>query len=50
VFTPHLGGQTVDAQRRVATDVAESVGMALSGGEIRDAVNLSSGGQHAAES
>lgn len=43
VFTPHLGGQTVDAQRRVATDVAESVGRALSGGEIRDAVNTVDG-------
>jgi hypothetical protein len=30
----------VDAQRRVATDVAESIGLALSGGEIRDAVNV----------
>jgi len=40
VFSPHLGGQTVDAQRRVATDVAESIGLALSGGEIRDAVNV----------
>lgn len=40
VFAPHLGGQTVDAQRRVATDVAESIGIALSGGEIRDAVNM----------
>ncbi len=43
VVSPHLGGQTVDAQRRVATDVAESVGMALSGGEIRDAVNAAFG-------
>ncbi|HKW15782.1 MAG TPA: hydroxyacid dehydrogenase [Candidatus Krumholzibacteria bacterium] len=40
VFSPHLGGQTVDAQRRVATDVAESIGLALSRGEIRDAVNV----------
>jgi D-3-phosphoglycerate dehydrogenase len=39
VFAPHLGGQTADAQRRVATDVAESIGLALSRGEIRDAVN-----------
>lgn len=39
VFSPHLGGQTVDAQRRVATDVAESIGRALTSGEIRDAVN-----------
>ena len=38
VFAPHLGGTTVDAQRRVATDVAESIGMALARGEIRDAV------------
>lgn len=40
VFSPHLGGQTSDAQRRVATDVAESIGRALTKGEIRDAVNL----------
>ncbi|HEX6791575.1 MAG TPA: hydroxyacid dehydrogenase [Candidatus Krumholzibacteria bacterium] len=40
VLTPHLGGQTVDAQRRVATDVAESIGIALTSGEIRDAVNV----------
>jgi len=39
VFTPHLGAATVDAQRRVATDVAESIGLALTTGEIRDAVN-----------
>ncbi len=39
VFAPHLGAATVDAQRRVATDVAESIGMALVRGEIRDAVN-----------
>jgi phosphoglycerate dehydrogenase-like enzyme len=43
VFSPHLGGQTVDAQRRVATDVAESIGLALSRGEIRDAVNVVQG-------
>jgi D-3-phosphoglycerate dehydrogenase len=39
VLSPHLAGQTVDAQRRVATDVAESIGRALTSGEIRDAVN-----------
>jgi D-3-phosphoglycerate dehydrogenase len=39
VFAPHLGAATVDAQRRVATDVAESIGLALARGEIRDAVN-----------
>lgn len=39
VFAPHLGAATIDAQRRVATDVAESIGLALTGGEIRDAVN-----------
>lgn len=39
VFTPHLGAATTDAQRRVATDVAESIGLALTRGEIRDAVN-----------
>ncbi|HEU4928669.1 MAG TPA: hydroxyacid dehydrogenase, partial [Candidatus Krumholzibacteria bacterium] len=39
VFAPHLGAATIDAQRRVATDVAESIGLALARGEIRDAVN-----------
>ncbi len=39
VFTPHLGAVTAEAQQRVATDVAESIGLALSRGEIRDAVN-----------
>ena len=39
VFTPHLGAATTDAQRRVATDVAESIGLALARGEIRDAIN-----------
>jgi D-3-phosphoglycerate dehydrogenase len=43
IVSPHLGGQTVDAQRRVATDVAESIGIALSGGEIRDAINVVGG-------
>jgi len=40
VFAPHLGGSTADAQLRVATDVAESIGLALVRGEIRDAVNV----------
>ena len=39
VFSPHLGAATTDAQERVATDVAESIGLALARGEIRDAVN-----------
>ncbi len=39
VFAPHLGAATTDAQRKVATDVAESIGLALAKGEIRDAVN-----------
>jgi D-3-phosphoglycerate dehydrogenase len=39
VFTPHLGAATLDAQQRVATDVAESIGLALTRGQIRDAVN-----------
>ena len=39
VFTPHLGAATAEAQVRVATEVAESVAMALSGDGIRDAVN-----------
>ena len=44
VFTPHLGAATIDAQRRVATDVAESIGLALARGEIRDAVNAPAAG------
>ena len=45
VFAPHLGAATIDAQRRVATDVAESIGLALSRGEIRDAVNAPASGR-----
>jgi D-3-phosphoglycerate dehydrogenase / 2-oxoglutarate reductase len=40
VFAPHLGGSTAEAQLRVATDVAESIGMALVRGEVRDGVNV----------
>ena len=39
VLTPHLGAATTEAQLRVATYVAESVGEALANGVIRDAVN-----------
>jgi D-3-phosphoglycerate dehydrogenase len=39
VFTPHLGAATGEAQLRVATDIAEAVAVALSGGGVRDAVN-----------
>jgi D-3-phosphoglycerate dehydrogenase len=43
VFTPHLGAATKDAQIRVAVDAARNVADALSGGEIRDAVNTPDG-------
>ena len=39
VFTPHIGAATREAQVRVAVDVARNVADALTGGEIRDAVN-----------
>ncbi len=39
VFTPHLGAATGEAQLRVAVEVAKAVAEALSGREIRNAVN-----------
>lgn len=38
VFTPHLGGATPEARVRVAVHIAESIAMALCGGELRDVV------------
>jgi len=43
VFTPHIGAATVEAQLRVATDVAEAVAEALTHGVLRDAVNAPKG-------
>jgi D-3-phosphoglycerate dehydrogenase len=43
VFTPHIGAATVEAQLRVATDVAEAVAEALTRGVLRDAVNAPNG-------
>jgi D-3-phosphoglycerate dehydrogenase len=43
VFTPHIGAATVEAQLRVATDVAEAVAEALTRGVLRDAVNAPKG-------
>ncbi|MDH3471696.1 MAG: phosphoglycerate dehydrogenase, partial [Acidimicrobiia bacterium] len=40
VHTPHLGASTVEAQRDVASQIAEQVIDALSGTDIRNAVNL----------
>ena len=40
VLTPHLGASTQEAQESVGTEVAEQVAEALSGGTIRNAVNL----------
>ena len=40
LVTPHLGASTVEAQRSVATDVAEQIVAVLQGGTARWAVNL----------
>ena len=42
VFTPHLGASTTEAQESVGTEVAEQIADALSGGTIRNAVNMPS--------
>ena len=39
VFTPHVGGATIEAQSRVVAYIAESVANALIKGEIRNSVN-----------
>lgn len=39
ISTPHIAGQTVEAQRRVAVDIAEEVLAALEGKPLRWAVN-----------
>lgn len=43
VVTPHLGASTAEAQDRAATDVAQSVRLALRGEFVPDAVNVASG-------
>lgn len=40
VLTPHLGASTTEAQESVGTEVAEQVADVLSGGTIRNAVNM----------
>ena len=40
VMTPHLGASTQEAQESVGTEVAEQVAEVLSGGTIRNAVNM----------
>jgi D-3-phosphoglycerate dehydrogenase len=42
VMTPHLGASTAEAQESVGTEVAEQIADALSGGTIRNAVNMPS--------
>lgn len=42
VLTPHLGASTKEAQESVGIEVAESLVQALSGGVIRNAVNMPS--------
>jgi D-3-phosphoglycerate dehydrogenase / 2-oxoglutarate reductase len=42
IATPHLGASTVEAQTKVAVEIAEQVADALLGGEVRNAVNLPS--------
>jgi len=40
VMTPHLGASTAEAQESVGTEVAEQIAEALTGGTIRNAVNM----------
>ncbi len=40
VMTPHLGASTAEAQESVGTEVAEQIADVLSGGTVRNAVNL----------
>jgi D-3-phosphoglycerate dehydrogenase len=49
VLTPHLGASTVEAQDRVAKEIAEQVVEFLSAGTIRNAVNVASLPGEAAE-
>jgi D-3-phosphoglycerate dehydrogenase len=42
VMTPHLGASTHEAQEMVGTEIAEQIREALSGGTIRNAVNMPS--------
>jgi D-3-phosphoglycerate dehydrogenase len=42
VFTPHLGASTTEAQESVGTEVAEQIADVLTGGTVRNAVNLPS--------
>jgi D-3-phosphoglycerate dehydrogenase len=42
VLTPHLGASTHEAQESVGTEIAEQIAEALSGGTIRNAVNMPS--------
>ncbi len=42
VLTPHLGASTAEAQESVGTEVAEQIVDALTGGTIRNAVNMPS--------
>ncbi len=40
IMTPHLGASTTEAQESVGTEVAEQIADVLSGGTIRNAVNM----------
>ena len=42
VMTPHLGASTHEAQESVGTEIAEQIAEALTGGTIRNAVNMPS--------
>jgi D-3-phosphoglycerate dehydrogenase len=42
VLTPHLGASTHEAQESCGTEIAEQIAEALSGGTIRNAVNIPS--------
>lgn len=40
IMTPHLGASTHEAQESVGTEIAEQIAEALTGGTIRNAVNM----------
>src|SRR5207249_2389265 len=40
IMTPHLGASTTEAQESVGTEVAEQIADVLTGGTIRNAVNM----------
>ncbi len=40
IWTPHIGGMTVEAHHRIVREISQNIAEALAGGEIRNAVNV----------